>query len=762
MRDHEKTSEQLIVELNAIRDKVSELEEREISFKALGTNLTNIPQTVEDFSSIAWEPDDDLSAEDILQFIDSSQIQSMMDDFYKLTRIGIAIIDLRGRILVATGWQDICTKFHRVNPETRKNCIESDLKLSANVKQGEYRLYRCKNNMWDMATPIIIAGRHVCNLFLGQFLFEGEIPNREEFSAQSERYGFDKEAYLAALDRVPRWDREKVDTVMTFYSKLASLIGQMSYGNVKLSKILESQKFLAESLRQSRDALETIMSSSTVGIAHTRDRIIQWANQAWLRMFGFGNEQEAIGKSARVVYPSDEEFQRAEVVLYKNMQGVEATETDATFQRQDGSTFDGHIRIRAIDSVNPDRGFIASITDISDRKKSERELKLSEERLELAIEGAHLGVWDVNLLTGRSAVNSRTADIIGSTLDEIAPTLDFWQAVIHPEDKARTLELLNDHLNGFTDFFEHEYRVRSKSGDYKWLLARGKVIECDSFGNATRMAGTFMDVTDLKKAQQEKESLYEQLLQAQKMEALGTLVGGIAHDFNNMLQIIMGYSQLLLMGKTQAHEDYQDIQSILFTAQQQADLVKRLLQFARQASVDPLPLDLNSRITELANVMFKTFPRMIDTKLDLSTDLKRVMADGIQMDQVIMNLAINARDAMPDGGALTIATKNVILGEGGYRAIYGAKPGSYVAVVISDTGNGIDDDHLKKIFEPFFSTKQRGTDRGTGLGLSVVKGIVEQHGGHIICESAPGKGTQFTVLLPSIEVSEVEDKKAEA
>ncbi len=888
MQDHEKTREQLIAELGAIREKMSELEQRQIRLTDSETYLQDDPQTMSRFLDVAQDPDVEIATDDIAKFIDFPQLQSLMDDFYKLTKIGMAIMDLKGNLLVATGWQDICVKFHRVHPEALENCIESDLKLSANVKEGEYRIYKCKNNMWDMVTPIFVAQTHVCNLYLGQFLFEGETPDLNVFSEQAERYGFDRGAYLASLERVPRWDREKVNTVMTFYSKFASLVGQLSYSNLRLSGSLEHQKILTASLRQSRNTLETILSASPDGIGHAKGRMIMWVNEAWIRMFGFESEQECIGKSARIIYPSDEEFERVGAALYSGMKGEKVTTADAIFQRKDGSTFDGHIRIRAVDSDESSRGSIASISDISERKKAEREIRTSEERLQLALDGANLGMWDLNMLTGRAVTNSRSADIIGYDLEEIDPTMDFWKTIIHPEDLNHTLELLKTHIEGKTDFFEHEYRVTTRHGEQKWIMGRGKVIERDGLGQAIRMAGTFMDITErkesqerlreseerfrlsfenanvgeclvdvsgrfiksnhalseifgysreelekmtvndivypddasvsptfmrraksgevakasfekryfhksgnivwgkvssslvrdakgnpmyfvshvqditgLKRAEQEKEALYEQLLQAQKMEALGTLVGGIAHDFNNMLQIIMGYSQILLMDRDQNDKDYKDLKNILFTAQQQADLVSRLLQFARKAPLDPGPLDLNRRITELATVMFKTFPKIIDTRLDLAADLKNVMADRIQMDQVIMNLAINARDAMPNGGLLKIETKNVILGAGGYRAIHGVTPGPYIGVFISDTGGGIVEDDIKRIFEPFFSTKQRGSDRGTGLGLSVVKGIVEQHGGYITCDSAPGKGTEFTVFLPSIEVPSFADEKVE-
>ncbi|MGC9358690.1 MAG: PocR ligand-binding domain-containing protein, partial [Anaerolineae bacterium] len=166
---------------------------------------------------------------ELSDIINAEAIQALMDDFYALTDIGIAIVDMEGGVLVATGWQDICTKFHRVHPETCRHCIESDTLLSSGVKPGTYRLYRCKNRMWDMATPIIVGSRHVGNLFLGQFFFADEEVDREVFRQQARRYGFDEEAYLAALDRVPRWSRERVETVFRFYTRFATMISQLGH-----------------------------------------------------------------------------------------------------------------------------------------------------------------------------------------------------------------------------------------------------------------------------------------------------------------------------------------------------------------------------------------------------------------------------------------------------------------------------------------------------------------------------------------------------
>jgi PAS domain S-box-containing protein len=392
--------------------------------------------------------------------------------------------------------------------------------------------------------------------------------------------------------------------------------------------------------------------------------------------------------------------------------------------------------------------------DITDRKEAQERLRESEERFRLSFENANVGECLVDLGGRIIEANHALSEILGYSRQELEKMT--VNDIVYPDDASVSPTFMTRATSGEVAKASFEKRYFHKNGNIVWGKVSSSLVR-DAKGNPMYFVSHVQDITGLRRAEQEKEALYEQLLQAQKMEALGTLVGGIAHDFNNMLQIIMGYSQILLMDRDQNDKDYKDLKNILFTAQQQADLVSRLLQFARKAPVDPRPLDLNLRITELATVMFKTFPKMINTRLDLAADLKNVMADRIQMDQVIMNLAINARDAMPNGGLLKIVTKNVILGAGDYRAIQGMTPGPYIGVFISDTGGGIGEDDIKRIFEPFFSTKQRGSDRGTGLGLSVVKGIVEQHGGYITCDSAPGRGTEFTVFLPSIEVPSFAD-----
>ena len=224
---------------------------------------------------------------DLTNLIDVQALQSMMDDLYAVSKIGFALIDLRGNVLAANGWQDICSKFHRVNPQSLWNCLESDLILTQGVSQGEFRTYKCKNNLWDIVTPVVIGNKHVGNLFSGQFFFDDEVVDKDLFAKQAERFGMDKEAYLAALDKVPRWNREKVKNLMKFYVKLAEMISKLSYGNLKLSKTLFDQKNIEKELRESHHDLKHAQSVAKAGSwrLDVNNNQLIWSEETY-RIFG--------------------------------------------------------------------------------------------------------------------------------------------------------------------------------------------------------------------------------------------------------------------------------------------------------------------------------------------------------------------------------------------------------------------------------------------------------------------------------------------
>ncbi len=243
------------------------------------------------------------------------------------------------------------------------------------------------------------------------------------------------------------------------------------------------------------------------------------------------------------------------------------------------------------------------------------------------------------------------------------------------------------------------------------------------------------------------------------MEAIGTFVGGLAHDFNNMLQIILGYTQLIMMEKDEAHEDYPDLQSIVRTVKDGAELVNKLLMFGREAPIRPVLMDLNRQIKELKVLISRAIPKMVNIKFNLTDEPTTIHVDPGQIDQVVINLVQNASEAMPDGGRLTIQTGKEVLDSEFVRNVHGMKAGVYVTLSVSDTGRGMDAETLARIFEPFFTSKEKSSIRGSGLGLSVVQGIVEQHGGYITCESELGKGTEIKLYFPAVEAPRKSGKK---
>ncbi len=265
-------------------------------------------------------------------------------------------------------------------------------------------------------------------------------------------------------------------------------------------------------------------------------------------------------------------------------------------------------------------------------------------------------------------------------------------------------------------------------------------------------SGKIVNYVAVKRDITEHLELSKQLQQAQKMEAIGTLAGGIAHDFNNLLQVTLGYSELLLSEKSNKDPDYADLQKIHQAARSGAELVTNLLTFSRKNEPQPIAMDLNKKIRHVEKLLRRTIPKMIDIRTDLADDLVRINADPAQIEQVLMNLVVNAKDAMGEQGSLTMRTETVTLDEEYCGFHVEATPGDYVLLSVSDTGQGMDTETLRHIFEPFYTTKDLG--RGTGLGLAMVYGIVKQHGGLIDCFSEVGEGTTFKIYFPALPSEE--------
>ncbi len=746
---------------------------------------------------------------------------------------------------------------------------------------------------------------------------------------------------------------------------------------------------IEEALRQNEEMLKSILSTSPVGIVLTQDRRIKWTNEAWVKMFGFA-KQEYLDQDASIVYPSSAEYKRVGKELYPNLSLGYVTQTDALFRRQDGSVFEGHIRMKALYPADLAKGTIAAITDISERKQAEEELnererflssifssiqdgisvldkdltiirvnptmerwyshampltgkrcyeayhsisspcqvcptlqtlhtgqmahevvprrgpggsitgwldlysfplldattgeirgiieyvrdiserKRSEERLqfekerfEMLAENAPFGMlmvsekgyfeyvnpgfkeifgYDLNDvpngrewfrraypdpayrkeviaawiddLQGRGrgetrprvftvtckdgsekiisfrpvrlgagqdlvtceditegkeaerqlleselryrtlfeesrdavitttrdgkveAVNQAYLDLFGFTREE-AENMDILNIYVDPADRVRFQEDIERHGS----LKDYEVRRRKKDGTVIDCLLTS-TVRLDEDGRIVGYQGIVRDVT-------EQKQLQRQLLQAQKMEAIGQLAGGVAHDFNNILTAIIGYSDVLTQQMPEDSPYRSKLIQINRAGARAAHLTRQLLAFSRKQILDLRPLNLNEVLANFEKMLRTLIGENIEvvTLLDLSAGT--VMGDATQIEQILLNLAINARDAMLTGGKLTLETANVSLDRAYARTHSEVRPGPYVMLAVSDTGQGIDSHVLPRIFDPFFTTK--GKDKGTGLGLSTVYGIVKQHQGHITAYSEPGRGTTFKVYLPLVQ-----------
>lgn len=380
------------------------------------------------------------------------------------------------------------------------------------------------------------------------------------------------------------------------------------------------------------------------------------------------------------------------------------------------------------------------------RKAVEKDLQDAETKYRSMFDNAIEGIYQSSLDGRFISANPALAKALGYESPEqlMLEVHDIGQQIY--VDQGRRDEILQQLMqNGF--IINMETRFYRRDGSILWGSQNARVVR-DETGRPLFIEGTVSDISTAKQAMADLARLEAQLMQSQKMEALGNLTGGVAHDFNNLLQIISGYVQLLLVRKEKEDQDYPYLYEVSQAAARASELIRRMLTFSRKVEVQMTPLNLNTVIHEALRLLERTVPKMISLQTFLAEDLAIIPADLTQMEQVIMNLANNAVQAMEDSGVLTIETENFSLREKYVNTYLELDPGEYVLMKVTDTGRGMDEATRQRIFEPFFTTKEPG--KGTGLGLSSVYGIVTGHSGKITCYSEPGLGTTFKIFLPAI------------
>jgi PAS domain S-box-containing protein len=520
--------------------------------------------------------------------------------------------------------------------------------------------------------------------------------------------------------------------------RVASLEEQLQREAMARQRAEQAQRRTEERYRTPADQVKDY----AIFIMDDQGRHRSW-NEGVQRLLGYERAEFLAACSADLFAPEDRaaglpEQELAEATAHGRSTG------DQCLMRKDGSRFWASVSTASVHSRQGELlGFAKRLRDLSEMRRVEEELRRNQEALELAHEAAGLGTWDHDLVTGELRWDARARALFGVPADEDQPH-HRWADVIHPDDLGPTEELQERALLERKPF-SAEYRVIRPDRSTHWVAAVGRGIVDPATSRPLRMRGILLDITERKHTE-------ERLQEVLRLEAIGRLAGGIAHDLNNMLTAIMGFSDLLAQSLEPLDTRRGDVDQIFRAAERSAGLTRQLLAFARREMIQPRRLDLNVIVHGAERILRPVLGENVELVLQLAPAGGVIYADPARVEQILMNLVLNARDAMPQGGRVTVDTSVVSFETAAGKRRAGAAtppPGRYVMLAVSDTGHGMDAATLQRIWEPFFTTKATG--HGTGLGLSMVYGSVKQSGGFVWADSAKGEGTVIQVYWPEIQ-----------
>jgi PAS domain S-box-containing protein len=481
-----------------------------------------------------------------------------------------------------------------------------------------------------------------------------------------------------------------------------------------------------------------VASSSDAIIGKTLEGVVTSWNTASERIFGY-SEAEMVGQPIfKLIPPELHDDERDLLERIARGERVEFGETERI--RKDGRRI--YIGV-TVSPIRDTRGRVVGASsikrDVTERKQAAEALMLSQERLRLALKAARMGTWQWDIAGNTLTWDEQLHDLYAIEPGRQVTRYEDFIDRVHEEDRAFVSGSIRRALEGGGGL-DYEFRIILPDGRVRWLADQGRVVR-DHRGAPLYMTGVCIDTT-------ERRVMAERLRQAQRMDSVGQLAGGIAHEANNMMSVVLGCADYVLQRSDLPGPVRDDVDQIWKAAKRTAGITQQLLAVSRRQVLQPQVLDLNATVRDLEPILTRTLGETRGLRMHLSPGLGQIRADPGQLEQVLINLALNARDAMPDEGRLTIETMNVVLDEAytSGKAVDSLRPGEYAALVVSDTGHGMDRATVGRVFEPFFTTK--GVGQGTGLGLSTVYGIVKQSGGFIWVYSEPDLGTTFKIYFP--------------
>ncbi len=552
-----------------------------------------------------------------------------------------------------------------------------------------------------------------------------------------------------------RKDGERIDVEITG-KMLTSDKGKL-VGIQGIIRDITERKQAELELKTSRESLENIFKASPIGIGIVEGRRFVKVNDAFLNMLGY-TPDEIINISTRIIYPSDHEYDRMGKVHYAQIEQKGRAFNVTRFRHKNGKLIDIHLRSKKMDMHEGDNAIIFTALDVTDQLKASEALMQSEEKFRTLISAIKDVFWIISPKFEKIHFLSPSyEDIFGRSTDDLMQDPESWCNLMH-EDDCKAYIKIHNHVLETSEAYTAEYRIITPGGVEKWIYEKGFPIH-DALGKVKLMAGSSSDITSTKNLEQEHEHLQEQLRQSQKMEAIGQLAGGVAHDFNNILQAVLGYAQLLKDTLEQESSEYECANEIYSGAERAAGLTQQLLAFSRRQIIELAPVQLNKVVDNLCSLINRLISEQVQLEVVLNPELKTMKGDVGQIEQILLNLCINARDAMPEGGRISIKTMQVTFDDEFCQHNNWAQPGQFVGLEITDTGKGIPEEIKDKIFDPFFTTKPLG--QGTGLGLATVYGIIKQHNGLINVVSELNRGATFRIYFPATDAAPEGQSQAE-
>ena len=719
----------------AKKQTYEELEQRVRELEHDAAELHQTHHLLQDRLETLTSPEDTEHQVTFVDLFDLEDIQRLQDQFADATGVASIITTPDGTpITRPSNFCRLCKDIIRKTDKGLSNCHRSDAVIGQLNLDGPIIQPCLSGGLWDSGAGISVGGRHLANWLIGQVRDEEQ--DEDTIRAYAAEIGADVEAAVEAFHEVPTMSQEQYTKVSQVLFTLANQLSTSAYQNIQQARIIAASDQTQIALNQSEVLHQTLVESIPDLVwLKDPDGVYLSCNQAFERFFG-ASESEIIGQTDYdFLDPELADFFRHHDNLAMEAGAPRTNEESLTFAVGGYHGFFETIKSPLCDADGRVIGVLGIARDITQRKQTEKDLRESEERFR-SLHNASFGGITIHDGGVILECNQGLATMTGYSIEELVG----MNGIILIAEQSRDM-VIEKIKSGYELPYEtvglrrngDEYPLRLEARNVPYRGKQVRTVE-------------FRDITEIKRAEAEQRRLSDQLTQAQKMESIGQLAGGVAHDFNNLLQVILGFGEIAVEEAKDNEGVRSSVELMMKAGQRARTLVAQLLAFSRRQVLEVQDLDLNEIVGDMLQILGRMIGEHVDLEFQSGEVPGAIRADAGKIGQILTNLCVNARDAIPGGGTITIETGTLEVNTEPDETLDRIEPGRYALLKVTDNGCGMDQDTLDQVFEPFFTTKSIG--EGTGLGLSTVYGLVKQHKGFVKVNSKMGQGTTFTIALP--------------